>query len=55
MIRIVDRLIERIAPKATASACGGAYFCNAAGHPGKWFLYCCDMAHGCQWLYIGPC
>jgi hypothetical protein len=54
VIRIVDRLLERIVPKATASACAGMYLCNGADHPGLWWRNCCPQ-FGCQWVYIGPC
>ena len=54
MSRLIDRMIERIAPKATASACSGSYFCNAAGHPGYWYRFCCPGS-GCQWTKVGSC
>jgi hypothetical protein len=49
--RLVDRILDRIAPKATASACSGGYFCNAGGHPGYWYRFCC-LDSGCQWTKI---
>ncbi|MGI5321232.1 hypothetical protein [Actinomadura nitritigenes] len=51
MNRLVDRILDRIAPKATASACSGGYFCNAAGHSGYWYRFCC-LDSGCQWTKI---
>lgn len=51
MNHLIDRILERVAPKVTASACSGAYFCNAAGHPGRWFRYCCPDG-GCTWSKI---
>lgn len=54
MARFIDRVIERIVPRATVSACSGNYFCNAGGHPGYWFRYCCPDS-GCSWTYIGSC
>ncbi|WP_165495026.1 hypothetical protein [Actinomadura roseirufa] len=54
MNRFMDRLVERIAPKSTGSACSSGYFCNAAGHPGYWFRFCCTQT-GCEWTYVGGC
>jgi hypothetical protein len=45
---IVNRILERIAPKATASACSSTNFCNAGGHPGYWNRFCCPQG-GCVW------
>ncbi|MBG0832671.1 hypothetical protein HS041_33780 [Planomonospora sp. ID67723] len=54
MSRLIDRMIDRIVPKARVSACSSGYFCNAAGHPGYWWRYCCPQ-FGCQWSYVGTC
>jgi hypothetical protein len=51
MSRLIDRVIDRIVPKATASACSGSYFCNAAGHAGYWYRFCCTDG-GCQWTKV---
>ncbi|GAA4624124.1 hypothetical protein GCM10023196_023040 [Actinoallomurus vinaceus] len=51
MMRLIDRIIEKAAPKATASACSGAYFCNAQGHPGYWYRFCCPQT-GCEWSKV---
>jgi hypothetical protein len=48
MSRLIDRMIERIVPQTTASACQGLYFCNSAGHPGYWYRFCCPQT-GCEW------
>jgi len=48
MKRLVDRVLERIVPRSSASACSGAYFCNSAGHPGLWWRFCCAQT-GCEW------
>jgi hypothetical protein len=54
MTRLIDRVMERIVPKATASACSGVYFCNPAGFSdGFWFRYCCPQS-GCEWSLIQP-
>jgi hypothetical protein len=50
--RFIDRMVERILPKATVSACSGDYFCNPPGHiPGYWFRFCCPQT-GCEWTLI---
>ncbi|MEV5576686.1 hypothetical protein AB0L06_42235 [Spirillospora sp. NPDC052269] len=54
MSRLVDRVLDRLVPKETASACSAQYFCYAGGHPGYWFRFCC-LDSGCEWTYIGPC
>ena len=36
---IIDRILERVASKATASACSTGYFCNVGGHPGYCFRF----------------
>ncbi|MFC5180504.1 hypothetical protein [Actinomadura harenae] len=55
MSRLVDRFLNRIVPnKVEASACSTGYFCNAGGHPGYWFRFCC-LDSGCEWTYIGSC
>jgi hypothetical protein len=51
MMRLIDRMIEKVAPKATASACSGVYLCNAGGHPGYWYRFCCTDT-GCEWSKI---
>ncbi|GAA2263103.1 hypothetical protein AB0C84_19960 [Actinomadura sp. NPDC048955] len=51
MSRLIDRALERIVPKATGSACSGNYFCNANGHPGYWYRFCC-VDSGCSWTKI---
>ncbi|MFC4912497.1 hypothetical protein [Actinomadura gamaensis] len=51
MSRLVDRVLDRIVPKASASACSGTYFCNANGHSGYWYRFCC-LDSGCQWTFI---
>lgn len=51
MSRFIDQLIDRIVPKAKASACSGNYFCNAAGHPGYWYRFCCPQ-DGCEWSKV---
>ncbi len=54
MAHFIDRMVERIVPKATASACSGAYFCNPYGHPpGYYFRFCCPQ-DGCDWTLIQP-
>ena len=51
MSRLIDRMIERIVPQTTASACSGTYFCNAAGHPGDRYRFCCPQ-DGCEWTKV---
>jgi hypothetical protein len=51
MGRLIDRVLNRIVPTAEASACSGGYFCNAAGHPGYWYRFCCPQ-DGCEWTKI---
>ncbi|MDL4776144.1 MULTISPECIES: hypothetical protein [Thermomonosporaceae] len=51
MNRLIDRMIDRIAPRETASACSGTYFCDAAGHKGYWYRYCCPDS-GCTWSKV---
>ncbi|MET8154945.1 hypothetical protein ABZT47_01150 [Sphaerisporangium sp. NPDC005289] len=54
MSRLIDRMIDRIVPKATVSACDYRDVCNAAGHPGLWWRECCAQT-GCHWTYVGSC
>ncbi|VVJ18458.1 Uncharacterised protein [Amycolatopsis camponoti] len=51
MGRLIDRVLTRIVPTAKASACSGTYFCNAAGHPGYWYRFCCPQ-DGCEWTKV---
>lgn len=51
MARIIDRLLERVVPKATASACAGWYSCTNGQY--RW-NYCCPDT-GCQSYYITYC
>jgi hypothetical protein len=48
MFRIVDRLLERIVPKATASACSGRDICLGGI---TFWRYCCPTT-GCEYTYI---
>lgn len=48
MIRIVDRLLERIVPKATASACSGRDICLGGITFWRW---CCPNT-GCEYTYV---
>jgi hypothetical protein len=48
MIRIVDRLLNRIVPKATASACSGRDVC-LGGH--TFWQYCCPQT-GCSYEHV---
>jgi hypothetical protein len=48
VIRIVDRLLERIVPKATASACSGTYVCLSGI---LFWRYCCPQS-GCEYSYV---
>jgi hypothetical protein len=51
MSRLIDRIIDRVAPKATASACSSTNFCS-----GRNFLnrFCCPQT-GCTTTVIGFC
>jgi hypothetical protein len=50
--RFIDRIVERIVPRATVFACSGVYICNPLGHPlGYWFRFCCPQT-GCEWTQI---
>jgi hypothetical protein len=51
MNRLIDRILDRVAPKVTASACSSVNLCNAAGHPGLWNRFCCPQT-GCTWGLI---
>jgi hypothetical protein len=51
MSRLIDRLIDRIVPSAKASACSSGFFCNAGGHPGYWYRFCC-LDTGCDWSKV---
>ena len=53
MSRLIDRIIERVAPKATASACSSTNICNPAGRPtlGLYNRFCCPQT-GCQWTLL---
>jgi hypothetical protein len=52
MSRLIDRIIERVAPKATASACSSTNLCNSdKSHVGYWNRFCCPQG-GCAWHRI---
>jgi hypothetical protein len=52
MTRLVDRLLARVAPKATASAgCSNYYYCSG----GKRYLRQCCLNEGCTTVVVGSC
>lgn len=50
-MRLIDRVIERIAPRATASACSKGFECIS--HV-RYFYFCCIQG-GCQYTRVGSC
>jgi hypothetical protein len=51
MNRLIDRIIARVAPKATASACSSSYYCVGRN---LYYRFCCPQG-GCQITYVGFC
>jgi hypothetical protein len=52
--RLIDLVVGRIAPRVTASACSGSYYCDPPGlSSGYWFRFCCPQT-GCDWTLIQP-
>ncbi len=53
MSRFIDRVLVKIVPSTTASACQGKDLCNAQGRPGLWWRFCRPIG-GCEWTYMAP-
>ncbi|NDU72410.1 hypothetical protein GWI34_07190 [Actinomadura sp. DSM 109109] len=52
MSRLIDRVLERVAPKATASAgCTNYYYCSR----GLRYLRQCCLDQGCHTVVVGAC
>ena len=52
MARLVDRLLARVAPKATASAgCSNYYYCDRHNY----YLRQCCLNEGCNTVRVGSC
>lgn len=51
MSRLIDRFIERVAPKATASACSSEYYCAGRN---LIYRFCCPIG-GCTFTVVGYC
>ncbi|MEV5749296.1 hypothetical protein AB0L00_15885 [Actinoallomurus sp. NPDC052308] len=52
MTRLIDRLLARVAPKATASAgCSRSNYC----YRGLYYLRVCCLNEGCNTAVVGAC
>jgi hypothetical protein len=52
MARLVDRLLARVAPKATAAAgCSNYYYCSSHNY----YLRQCCLNEGCTTVRVGSC
>jgi hypothetical protein len=51
MSRLIDRIIDRVAPKATASACTSINYCAGKNLINR---FCCPQT-GCTFTVIGRC